>query len=725
MDVLPCWSQLSNRPLSNHPLSSKRSRRASPVAKNSSRAGIVGLVLLFCVSMFHSPTRAFAPGPADDTHASTERIQGRILDAAGRPLPGISIRLHRELPKDISFEERLRLLTKLSKNSLDMFGSLEATGQTAANGSFDLDCPEGDYRLLATSPSGATISRRDLASGSANVVLRFPALSKRFVQVMGDSEPLTGVTSSVRLATSPETTDILEAVLTKLLEPVAELSTDASGRLNLETALSQDPKTTQARSITFEHPGYVPTTRDVSALSQDSQDPTLVRLARGQRISGRILSPSLEPVAGASIEIRNSKPESENRAVELESDADGRFAVDTLPSGSFQVLVFQPGFLPHRGQNIPAGTEDTTIRLSIGRTFRGRVVDSRTGDPVANATLSVRVQGEDQSTTTGSDGVFQLSGLPAATRRGRLGGGKELYVTAPGYGRTRHFDFAVATKSTVTEQLPKIEIDRSALITGRVLTPDGTPVVGASVSVQVEDSANLSGSTLVQRVRSASDGTFRADETPPNRSVILTIEHPDWPEYRVRAGTFEPAEERTGFDTRFPAPFRIVGRILDPNGFPIVGAVVGVRDFESLMPNRETLRSTSTDADGRYELKGLSPKRLEVVVTARGYSDYTQEVSGDKAGTDTVDASLTRSFALRGRVVDESGTPMAKINVTVIDTSDGLQTYRATTDTSGEFELRGLGADPVQVRVSRSLGSEQYKFEATPGQAKRAVFILK
>ena len=129
-------------------------------------------------------------------------------------------------------------------------------------------------------------------------------------------------------------------------------------------------------------------------------------------------------------------------------------------------------------------------------------------------------------------------------------------------------------------------------------------------------------------------------------------------------------------------------------------------------------RATSTDVQGRYELKDLPPGRYTVSVSRSGYLGmrYGQRRSneparplqvGDGQIVERVDFSLPRSGSITGHILDDAGEPMADAIVWAMRpmylegrrllaiVSGGFQ----GTDDTGQFRLTGLPPGRYYVRA--------------------------
>jgi hypothetical protein len=138
-------------------------------------------------------------------------------------------------------------------------------------------------------------------------------------------------------------------------------------------------------------------------------------------------------------------------------------------------------------------------------------------------------------------------------------------------------------------------------------------------------------------------------------------------------------------------------------------------------------RVVGTDDDGRYEITGLPPGMYSLLVMPGPYrSQYrgastrgavslaTVALPGDGAielaagEARTLDIALPRAGAINGRVVDDFGEPLSRIQVSAVLASAGndvVVTGTAHTDDRGMFRLYGLGEGSYLVAVDARIAS--------------------
>src|SRR5438067_1754270 len=81
-------------------------------------------------------------------------------------------------------------------------------------------------------------------------------------------------------------------------------------------------------------------------------------------------------------------------------------------------------------------------------------------------------------------------------------------------------------------------------------------------------------------------------------------------------------------------------------------------------------RAVKTDDHGKATLAGVRPGWIEVDASAPGFATASTFTSiGTAGGRGTVTLTLRKGVAVSGRVIDESGHPLAKVKVTAGDTT--------------------------------------------------------
>ena len=147
---------------------------------------------------------------------------------------------------------------------------------------------------------------------------------------------------------------------------------------------------------------------------------------------------------------------------------------------------------------------------------------------------------------------------------------------------------------------------------------------------------------------------------------------------------------------------RITGRVFDPDGKPVIGATVApARSGKGTSITGDTRYSVATEKDGFFSvtLPPSDDRFYNLTVHDGEYQQWRRWANGvgpaikTQAGQriDNVELRLSRPGAIRGRVVDKEGKPVADVYVQTTAT-DGLENnyYNPAirSDKEGKFELR-------------------------------------
>ncbi len=210
---------------------------------------------------------------------------------------------------------------------------------------------------------------------------------------------------------------------------------------------------------------------------------------------------------------------------------DGSYAVGDLADGTYTVIATAPGRSP-RALTVSVVGELTFRRdfvLAGGSTLRGTVRD---GDRPLPAALVVTDRSGAVVTRAhaGSDGDFVIGGLS---------NGDTVAVTAsaPGYQPTSQLVTVDASAPGVVD----IVLIATGGVQGTVRTPDGTPLVGATVSAIGPDQ------TIVASVTTDTDGRYRIEGlTDSAFTVVANMYEPTALAVSVSAGQRNTADIALG-----------------------------------------------------------------------------------------------------------------------------------------------------------------------------------
>ena len=327
-----------------------------------------------------------------------------------------------------------------------------------------------------------------------------------------------------------------------------------------------------------------------------------------------LITPDGKPVEGAKI-YREINREENNYELLL-SDDKGCFVLEWKGTHQEESLLFATWCTPSRKQSLfiihpklrlygTAKVQHQTegecqIQLSSYQTgeVKGRLVDEN-GVPVADAKISASTPVTPSirnpwclidETMSDKEGSLRLSNLI-------VGRSHRLSISKKGYGNAG--SSFVSTVETLT--LPEIVLPTAdQCIAGFITTPDGTPLPGVTVGVDVR----LPGGQ--QGMVTGGKGRYRLTGLTKKR-------------IRVKVGTEHSLVSREVIPGKDDVDFVIEkgdrfvsGKITDTSGNPISGAWLYVGEGE-------TRYDTDSDRDGYYHLPYLVDETVELVVTYGKY----------------------------------------------------------------------------------------------------------
>jgi hypothetical protein len=207
-----------------------------------------------------------------------------------------------------------------------------------------------------------------------------------------------------------------------------------------------------------------------------------------ETISGRVLDERGATLEGAVVvaetELDPANPRAETASgAEATTDPDGRFWLEGLDPGAYQVSASRAGYASARARNVAAGTRDLALKLTAGGSLRGAVTDAETGAPVSAFVInlwrrpdSLRVERVAGRAVVEPSGTYQIDGLPLEKLRAN--------VTAPGYAASPEVDVEIVPLPS-PPAVASFSLKRGARLSGTVLDrATRQPVEGARVTVE-------------------------------------------------------------------------------------------------------------------------------------------------------------------------------------------------------------------------------------------------
>jgi len=404
------------------------------------------------------------------------------------------------------------------------------------------------------------------------------------------------------------------------------------------------------------------------------------------------------------------------RPLPFETQSDGRFTIDAVPSGTllFSVTVLGRGARSNLPVDAPTKEEvELAFEDPSGATVGGRIVDTA-GKGIAGAKVTVRIRPEHaagyvsttmRATTSAADGTFAVQRLTPGVIEsvvvfaegyispGNMGGGMPLTLEKP-----THLDIILA---------------RGATIEGRALDPAGQPVVGATV--------------MAARIGGGYGGWNQqlAQTTTDATGKYVLVDVPLGPgEIKARAeGYYQPPREGQSSPYPWMPPPSGVGYDAEDEGQKLqkdvelargrtISGTVKDEDGKVVAGVRITLRIISggnywgfqggnhpvlSGADGTFAYEGLAPDKTYNVMAASEthLADPVKVAVPKDKDPEPIEIKLRRGASVVGRVTEEDGKPASGATVFC---NQGNR--RDVTDGTGAFEITGIKAGKWNVQVS-------------------------
>jgi thiol-disulfide isomerase/thioredoxin len=226
---------------------------------------------------------------------------------------------------------------------------------------------------------------------------------------------------------------------------------------------------------------------------------------------------------------------------------------------------------------------------------------------------------------------------------------------------------------------------RTVAVKGRVVGPDGKPVVGAKVQPVMVKMPEKS-------VTTGPNGEFSF--TAENVSLAFSVKV-EAPGLAPRMFKIEPTGE-------IPQPLQlgqgvvVTGRVLD-KGSPVKGVTVGLVQTQRYMDRFLDVLRATTDEQGRFRIAhAFADEEFWAFATVaslqgRGAIPSRKVRTGaDGTALDLGDFEVRPGRKLAGRVVFTDGKAVPRSAVLLVGREDAWDTVRAKFDEQGRFEVRGL-----------------------------------
>jgi protocatechuate 3,4-dioxygenase beta subunit len=415
---------------------------------------------------------------------------------------------------------------------------------------------------------------------------------------------------------------------------------------------------------------------------------------------------------------------------------DGSFVLEGLEPGVYELnAISAPGYASFQADlgrggitlRVDADTRLRDVTFSLRALwFTGGTVIDPTGAPVAGA-LVHDLEGDERTTTDG-EGHFDIGcslGAVLEARHERFAPGRAVCDRSAELGRPISIRLAAAGTAGARGS-----------IAGRVVGADGRGIEGALVSAERRDGPHST--TLVSEVPSGADGRFSLDALEAGPYDVSASAEP--------FATAVASGVRTGereLVLRLVAGGSLRGIVRErESAQPIAGFSIVLWPMRGALERGSAIVRTLFAPDGSFVIAALPPGDYSVTALSAGWPSADERRVVITAGaTAEVLLELAPGGRVHGTVHDQStGKPIPGAQVALESTLGDERSAvpllaSSTSDESGAFELRGIGAERfslavsaaehhhklltgLTLRVGRELGPLRVELEPTaPGEA--------
>ena len=599
-------------------------------------------------------------------------IRGRVVDAVGAPVSGVKLTAEpQEFHALDDVESTLHRLARWERGEV----LIEGPFSSHLDGSFTIESLEpGVYTIEARSTNLPPVTLQHVAAGREDLVVTLGGGTELRGQVVSavDGEELEGVEVRLTAAVGFE----IERLRSRPVnappdEPLFVEKTDSNGRFRM-SGLADGAFVVEVRAEGYPRlerevqvgnlrgePTIAPRRENASSI----QELEVFEIPEAKAIRGRVVSADGMPIEDIRVSIATDRhgtwlSNAGVVAVEAKSDASGRFALESLRDGVYELHFSSPEWMDVK-QHLRSGSSELTVTLQRGYRLHGRVIDAG-GEAVAGAQL--RFQKE--AGVSDGDGHFDLRGIPTtATGKHTLRASHARYGTA-----SLRVEVPRAEDAPIVLALAPLD-----QVLGVILDPNGEPVEGAVVRL---DTRGPSGTPIAMGTRrwatSDAEGRFQlAGEAQQlaasSRRTFVVAQHDGFAPSFV-GPLIPPASDAAWafVELELERGIALEGSVRDTKGRALAGARVEVR---SAIPESDGFRAAFlapprrgwTDAGGSYRLEHIAVGLTELRVSAPGHAPRIQR--REVADGVRIDVVLEAGVSLSGEVVDADGRPFPNAEV--------------------------------------------------------------
>ena len=512
-------------------------------------------------------------------------------------------------------------------------------------------------------------------------------------------------------------------------KPTREMTTGADGSFRFANL---DPN--KAWTIIVTHDDYSRAEEGPIPVPENSTRRETIRLEAGLSCEGYVVDADTQvPIAGAKLVVDNplaafipAARRNNTGRLETETDVEGRFVFKNVSRGQKTLLITAQGYatqvhnnfqmliLSDPDRRVRANRVQTKQWKSNNQVFelqRGMSIGGRVLAPDRSGVEDVKIEALSQTGAVGSRGeAISLAGGEFLID-GVAEGLYTLKVTAEGYQAN--------PVPRIEAGSPDVEIvlAEQGSVRGKVLSPEGRPFAGAfTINVRAYHPGNPLPGAPVATKAFRSGGSFEVQGVPEGHYVVEALAS------QYASSMSDPFMVTQGIATdeivvKMSLGGRLAGHIVDSyTGEPIAGAQVSTHDnnwmdndifelFGSLSSSSLSKQETTTDSDGNFEFKLMTPGEYQVQVKAKEFTTLTMNDVTVRVNerTEIGTKALVKGAVVWGIVYNDAGNiePGSMVQLSPMDNSKLWAGQKTRTDADGKFRLKNVQAGTYRLYAQR------------------------
>lgn len=462
--------------------------------------------------------------------------------------------------------------------------------------------------------------------------------------------------------------------------------------------------------LTVSAEGFAPSSHWIEGRDGKGEFSREVTLYPGVSLSGIVVDSEGDPLAGAEVHAAGNRMVGQSTTTGQE----GRFVFSSLPVGRYgvgasyarlqssrRIVNLDKGSIDEIRLEMPAAEENLLDAKSV---ITGVVVDE-SDQPVAGAEVRLFGGGATSPSTTNSRGEFVLS---------KVSGPSQIRATWPGESSAYYY---LRSHEEPVEAEPgdelRLQLTTPGSLRGKIVLDGGGSPSAAWVSI----STFRAGASSFAPSIGALGGTFNLRQLPPG-TYVLNVYGPEFESVLEEEIVISPGAESevtiTVSEGRSISGLAVNTQGVGQAGIPVLVLngkrsksvqLISVLGQSATLEGAESVmkfggRVTSTDADGRFVLHGVSKEEGVVWASEAGVPGETTTIAA--GSVDLQLQVLVRSGATLKGFVTQQGSP-TEGTVELCDAQDDAPmfcVYEAFAASDGSYEISAIAAGTYYARFT-------------------------